>query len=131
MRAARAALVVDDSAAVRRQLRLALERLDLRVDEAGDGADGWKRLNAGTRYDLLCTDVNMPRMDGLKLVALVRAAGPHRAVPILVITTESAEGDRRRAMDLGASAYLVKPVQAHQVAEAVRPLLGPPGGATG
>lgn len=118
------ALVVDDSPAMRRQLGHALGRaFGCTADEAGDGAEAWKKLAAG-RYDILLTDINMPVMDGLKLVALVRQAGPHRTVPVVVITTEGAEADRARAMALGASAYLTKPVQSQQVVDAVRRLLG-------
>jgi two-component system, chemotaxis family, chemotaxis protein CheY len=117
-----AALVVDDSGAMRRQLTAALQRLGLTTAEACNGAEGWRRLQSAI-YDLICTDVNMPLMDGLKLVALVRSGGAHRCTPIVVITTEAAEADRQRALALGASAYLVKPVQGRQVAETVRGLL--------
>ena len=121
--AQRNALVVDDSPATRRQLCYALERLEgFSTVEAGDGADAWRKL-ASAAFDILLTDINMPLLDGLKLVALVRNGGTHRAIPIVVITTEGAEADRRRAMSLGASAYLVKPVQVHQVVDAVRTLL--------
>jgi two-component system chemotaxis response regulator CheY len=117
------ALVVDDSPAIRRQLRGALERIEgLDVAEAENGADGWRKLAAGT-YDLVLTDVNMPVLDGLKLVSLVRAGGAHQDVPIVVVTTQGAEADRRRAMALGASAYLVKPVGAEEVLDTVRGLL--------
>jgi len=119
------ALVVDDSPAMRRQLGHALQRaFGCAAAEAADGAEAWKKLAAG-RFDILLTDINMPVMDGLKLVALVRQAGAHREVPIVVITTEGAEADRARAMALGASAYLTKPVQSQQVVDAVRRLLGP------
>jgi two-component system chemotaxis response regulator CheY len=118
------ALVVDDSPAMRRQLCYALERVvGMDTAEAEHGADAWRKLAAAT-FDVVLTDVNMPVLDGLKLVSLVRAAGRHREVPIVVITTEGADADRRRAMALGASAYLVKPVQAPQVIETVRTLLG-------
>jgi two-component system chemotaxis response regulator CheY len=117
------ALVVDDSGAMRRQLAYALRRIPgMSVVEATDGADAWRKL-ASASFDILLTDINMPLLDGLKLVALVRAGGPHLRVPVVVITTEGAEADRKRAMSLGASAYLVKPVQATQVVEAVRGLL--------
>jgi len=117
------ALVVDDSPAMRKQLSYALQRvMGMEASEAGDGADAWRKLGRD-RFDILITDINMPLMDGLKLVSLVRAGGPHQRVPIVVITTESAEADRRRAMALGASAYLVKPVQAQQVVDTVRTLL--------
>ena len=62
-------------------------------------------------------------LDGLKLVSMVRSSGAHQGTPIVIITTEGAEADRRRAMALGASAYLVKPVQAQQVVDSVRTLL--------
>jgi two-component system chemotaxis response regulator CheY len=117
------ALVVDDSPAMRKQLSYALQRvMGMDTAEAGDGADAWRKL-ASSSYDILITDINMPLMDGLKLVSLVRQGGPHQRIPIVVITTEGAEADRRRAMALGASAYLVKPVQAQQVVDTVRTLL--------
>lgn len=117
------ALVVDDSPAMRKQLCYALQRVvGMETVEASDGADAWRKLNT-VAFDIVITDINMPLLDGLKLVALVRAGGAHQRVPIVVITTESAEMDRKRAMSLGASAYLVKPVQAAQVVETVRSLL--------
>jgi two-component system chemotaxis response regulator CheY len=117
------ALVVDDSPAMRKQLSYALQRvMGMEATEAGDGADAWRKLAAAS-FDIVITDINMPMMDGLKLVSMVRAGGAHQRVPIVVITTESAEADRRRAMALGASAYLVKPVQAQQVVETVKALL--------
>jgi two-component system, chemotaxis family, chemotaxis protein CheY len=121
--AQRHALVVDDSPAMRKQLSYALQRtIGMEATEAGDGADAWRKLSANS-FDILITDINMPMMDGLKLVSMVRSAGSHQRIPIVVITTEGAEADRRRAMALGASAYLVKPVQAQQVVETVRTLL--------
>jgi two-component system chemotaxis response regulator CheY len=117
------ALIVDDSDAMRKQLAYALQRIGgVSSVEATDGADAWRKL-ASASFDIVLTDINMPLLDGLKLVALVRASGPHTRIPIIVITTEGAEADRRRAMSLGASAYLVKPVQATQVVEAVKGLL--------
>ncbi len=117
------ALVVDDSGAMRRQLAYALQRIaGMGTVEAADGADAWRKLSSAA-FDIVITDINMPLLDGLKLVALVRAGGPHQRVPIVVITTEGAEADRKRALNLGASAYLVKPVQASQVVETVRALL--------
>ncbi len=117
------ALVVDDSPAMRKQLAYALQRIPgMSAVEACDGADAWRKLSSAA-FDIVLTDINMPLLDGLKLVALVRAGGAHQRVPVVIITTEGAEADRRRAMSLGASAYLVKPVQATQVVEAVKGLL--------
>ncbi len=117
------ALIVDDSEAMRKQLAYALQRIGgVSTVAATDGADAWRKLSSAA-FDIVLTDINMPLLDGLKLVGLVRAGGPHQRVPIVVITTEGAEADRRRAMSLGASAYLVKPVQATQVVETVKGLL--------
>ena len=118
------ALVVDDSQAMRRSIIYALERLGSVICvEAQDGADGLKKLTTEGRFDIVLTDINMPLMDGLKLISHIRQATDHRRVPIVVVTTASAQADRERALALGASAYLVKPVQAKQVQGAVRELL--------
>ncbi|WP_141333425.1 response regulator [Myxococcus sp. AB025B] len=117
------ALVVDDSQAMRRSIMYALQRISGMVcTEAQDGAEGLKKLTQG-RFDLVLTDINMPLMDGLKLIHHIRQATDHRGVPIVVITTEGAAADRERALALGASAYLVKPVQAKVVMDTVKHLL--------
>ncbi|MBJ6765128.1 response regulator [Corallococcus sp. H22C18031201] len=118
------ALVVDDSQAMRRSIMYALQRLGgVTCIEAQDGAEGLKKLTTQGRFDLVLTDINMPLMDGLKLISHIRQATDHRTVPIVVITTEAAAVDRQRAMVLGASAYLVKPVQAKVVVDTVKELL--------
>src|SRR5687768_5146874 len=114
------ALVVDDNAMVRQQLCRALQRIPgAKTVEATDGADGWPKPSADT-FQLLVTDINMPVMDGLKLVSMVRSGGSHKEIPIVVITTETAEADRDRALSLGATAYLTKPVQAPAVVAAAK-----------
>jgi two-component system chemotaxis response regulator CheY len=102
---------------------MALQRVPgLSAVEAGDGAEAWRKLASGA-FDILITDVNMPVLDGLKLISLVRGGGVHQKIPVVVVTTEGAEADRRRALSLGADDYLVKPVQAAQVVDAVKRLL--------
>jgi two-component system chemotaxis response regulator CheY len=109
---------------MRQLLVFALARVkNLRVTEADDGVDGLRKL-ASARYDIIVTDINMPIMDGLKLVKRVRTDPVHKDVPIVIITTESAEEDRQRALSLGANAYITKPIQAPQVIAKVRELLG-------
>jgi two-component system chemotaxis response regulator CheY len=95
---------------------------DVRVTEAADGIDALRKL-ASQRFDLIMTDINMPVMDGLKLIKRVRDDARHQNVPIAVISTESADADRERAMALGANAYLIKPVQAEQVIACITQLL--------
>ena len=98
---------------------------DLHVIEADDGVDALKKL-AAARFDIILTDINMPMMDGLKLVKHVRSMEGHKDVPIVIITTEGAEVDRQRALALGANAYIVKPIRGPQVLSTVRDLLHVP-----
>ena len=117
------ALVVDDSLAMRRRLVAVLQRLGAAAcDEAEDGAEGLKRFSEAD-YDLVLTDLNMPLVDGLKLIQHIRAGDRRQDVPILVVTTEACETDRSRALALGASAYLLKPIHPARVSSAVRDLL--------
>ncbi|NLE47241.1 MAG: response regulator, partial [Sandaracinaceae bacterium] len=90
--------------------------------EAEDGVDGLRKLATGT-FDLIITDINMPIMDGLKLVQRIRSDEKHKDVPIIIITTEGSTEDRQRAMALGANAYITKPIQAPQVISEVKALL--------
>ena len=116
-------LVVEDSPMMRQLLVFALSRVkNLRVTEADDGVDGLRKL-AGNSYDIILTDINMPIMDGLKLVKRVRTDPVHKDTPIVVITTEGSEEDRQRAIALGANAYITKPIQAPQVIAKVKELL--------
>ncbi|NOQ52172.1 MAG: response regulator [Desulfuromonadaceae bacterium] len=116
-------LVVDDSPTMRQLIVFALRRIPgLQIDEAGDGVAALKKL-ASESYSLLLTDINMPIMDGLKLVSLIRNDSQYNTVPIVVITTEGAAQDRDKALALGANEYLAKPIQASRVIEIVRRLL--------
>jgi len=118
-----AALVVEDSPTMRQLIVFALRRLQtLKVTEADDGVDALRKLQAG-KFDILITDINMPIMDGLKLVSLVRKDATHKDIPIVIITTEGAQEDRQRALALGANAYITKPIQAPQVINTVKELL--------
>jgi two-component system chemotaxis response regulator CheY len=117
------ALVVEDSPTMRQLIVFALRRLrSLHVTEADDGVDALKKLQADT-FDILITDINMPMMDGLKLVSLVRNNEAHKDIPIVIITTEGAQEDRQRALALGANAYITKPIQAPQIIDTVKGLL--------
>lgn len=116
-------LIVEDSPMMRQLIVFALSRIkNLKVIEADDGVDGLKKLASG-RFDIVITDINMPIMDGLKLVKRIRSDAVHRDIPIMIITTEGAEEDRQRALQLGANAYITKPIQAPQVISKVKELL--------
>ena len=117
------ALVVEDSPPMRKMIVFALSRIKgLVVAEADDGVDALRRL-AATKFDLVITDINMPILDGLKLVKRLRADESYMHVPIIIITTEGSTEDRQRAMALGANAYITKPIQAPQVIAKVKELL--------
>ena len=119
-----ACLIIEDSPMMRQLLVFALARIrNLRVTEADDGVDALRKL-ANARFDLIVTDINMPIMDGLKLIRRVRTDPIHKDTPIIVITTEGAEEDRHRALQLGANAYITKPIQAPQVIAKAKELLG-------
>jgi two-component system chemotaxis response regulator CheY len=116
-------LVVEDSPMMRQLLVFALARVRrIQVTEADDGVDALRKL-ATQKFDLILTDINMPVMDGLKLVKRIRADANHANTPIVVITTEGSTEDRQRAMALGANAYITKPIQAPQVIQKVKELL--------
>jgi two-component system chemotaxis response regulator CheY len=108
---------------MRQLLVFALKRLQgVEVVEAKDGMDGLRKVTSD-HFDLALVDINMPVMDGLKLIHLIRDEESLKSMPIVVITTEGAEEDRARALALGADEYLTKPVQANRVLAVVKGLL--------
>jgi two-component system, chemotaxis family, chemotaxis protein CheY len=122
---ARSALVVEDSPTMRQLIVFALQRIrGMRVVEAANGVEALRKLAPPAWFDIILTDVNMPVMDGLKLVQRIRMDAELKDIPIIVITTESSTPDRERALALGASAYITKPIQAPQVIDAVCAILG-------
>ena len=116
-------LIVEDSPTMRQLLAFALKRLKhTDVVEAQDGMDGLRKVTSD-HFDLALVDINMPIMDGLKLISLIRGEETLQQMPIVVITTEGAEEDRQRALALGANEYLTKPIQANRVLQVARGLL--------
>jgi two-component system chemotaxis response regulator CheY len=116
-------LIVEDSPAMRQLLVFALRRLkNVEISEAQDGMDGLRKISSD-HYDLALIDINMPVMDGLKLISLIRSDDNLKEIPICVITTEGAKEDRERAMSLGANEYLTKPIQANRVLSVAKSLL--------
>ena len=116
-------LIVEDSPTMRQLLTFALRRLkNVDIVEAQDGMDGLRKVSSD-HFDLALVDINMPIMDGLKLISLIRGDDNLRSIPIVVITTEGAKEDRDRALNLGADEYLTKPIQANRVLAVVKDLL--------
>ena len=116
-------LVVEDSPTMRQLIVFALKRIrGFKIVEANDSVDGLKKLSA-EKFDLILTDINMPIMDGLKLVSMVRNDPNYKETPIIVITTEGATEDRERALALGANEYITKPIQTMKILETVKKLM--------
>ena len=116
-------LIVEDSPTMRQLLVFALRRLkNVEIVEAQDGMDGLRKVSSD-HFDIALIDINMPVMDGLKLIRLMRSEETLKSIPIVVITTEGASEDRERALSLGANEYLTKPIQANRVLSVVKDLM--------
>ena len=116
-------LIVEDSPTMRQLLVFALKRIKgVEIVEAQDGMDGLRKVTSD-QFDLAFVDINMPVMDGLKLISLIRGEENLASMPICVITTEGAREDRERAIALGANEYLTKPIQANKVLGVAKSLL--------
>jgi len=115
-------LVVDDSITVRRVTQRLLERNGMRVLTARDGMDAIALLSEQVP-DIILLDIEMPRMDGYEVAALVRSDPRLRDVPIIMITSRVGEKHRARAIELGVNDYLGKPYQESQLLDAITPLV--------
>lgn len=112
-------LIVDDSAAIRKILTRVLRQTDLNlgeIREAGDGTEAIEILKTRT-FGLILSDINMPQMDGLQLLARIKAQEHLRQVPVIMITTEGGQGKVMEAVQLGATGYVRKPFTAEQIKE--------------
>ena len=102
-------LVVEDNNAMRNLIATALDQhLDVDVFEAENGFAALKQLPEND-FQLILTDINMPDINGLELISFLRQHPTYKDVPILIITTEAGDEDRRRDLSIGANGYLVKP----------------------
>ncbi|MCB0219135.1 MAG: response regulator [Chrysiogenetes bacterium] len=117
-------LVVDDSPTMRQLVVHGLRRLPgAKLEEAGDGVEACKKL-AGKVYDLVMLDINMPLLDGLKVLAHIRSSKNNATTAVIMLTTEGGEVEKQRAGELGANAYLTKPTQAMVLQRTVKQILG-------
>ncbi|MCE2885216.1 MAG: hybrid sensor histidine kinase/response regulator [Planctomycetaceae bacterium] len=125
------ALVVDDSATVREVERQLLVRMGFSVETAVDGLDGWHQLRDGA-FDLVVSDIDMPRMNGIEFVRTLRADGRFASLPVIVVSYKDREEDRLAGLEAGATAYLTKGAfQDSTFADTVRDLVDPSRGAGG
>ncbi len=113
-------LAVDDSRTMRDMVRLTLNGAGFGTHLAEDGVHGLEVLDGIAPPDAIITDINMPRMDGFGFITAVRGRDALRAVPILVLTTESAAEMKTRARDAGATGWIVKPFDPDKLIKAVK-----------
>src|SRR5215469_12581743 len=120
-------LVVDDSAAIRKILQRVLRQTGMAINtihEAGDGEEALQLLRAH-KVDLVLSDINMPKMDGLELLAALKKSPDWMNVPVVMITTEGGETKVAEAVRLGANGYVRKPFTADQIKEKLAGILEP------
>lgn len=117
-------LAVDDSRTMRDMVRLTLTGAGMTTHLAEDGIHGLEVLDQIAPPDAIITDINMPRMDGFGFIDAVRARAEYRAVPILVLTTESAAEMKSRAREAGATGWIVKPFDPEKLVKALRMVAG-------
>ncbi|WP_402372901.1 response regulator [Isoptericola rhizosphaerae] len=103
------ALIIDDARVMRRIVATTLKDLGFETAEAADGRQALDLLEAGEEFDLACIDWNMPVMDGLEFVQAVRTRREWRDLTLMMVTTESEQGQIVRALAAGAHEYLIKP----------------------
>ena len=118
-------LVVDDSAAIRKILQRVLRQTGMAIrtiHEAGDGQEALQVMKS-QNVDLVLTDINMPKMDGLQFLASVKASPRWQRVPVVMITTEGGESKVGEAVRLGAAGYVRKPFTADQIKEKLAGIL--------
>ncbi|HWE49145.1 MAG TPA: response regulator [Bryobacteraceae bacterium] len=118
-------LIVDDSAAIRKILQRVLRQTDLPlgdIKEAGDGTEAVEILKDRT-FGLILSDINMPHMDGLQLLARIKEMDHLKNVPVIMITTEGGQGKVLEAVQLGATGYVRKPFTADQIKEKLAGIL--------
>lgn len=118
-------LAVDDSRTIRDMLSLTLNQAGFTPHLADDGVHGLEVLDEmSPAPDAIITDINMPRMDGFGFIEAVRKIEKYRAIPILVLTTESANELKQRARDAGATGWIVKPFEPKKLIRALQMVTG-------
>ncbi|MCB1950229.1 response regulator [Nitrosomonas sp.] len=112
-------LTVDDSASIRQMVTFTLKGAGYEVIEAVDGQDALEKANRQA-FNLVLTDINMPRMDGLKLLEKLRDLAHYKNIPILMLTTESDEQMKAKGRAAGATGWLVKPFNPESLLEVIK-----------
>ncbi len=115
-------LAVDDSASMRQMVVFTLKSAGYTVIEAGDGQEAFEKAR-GQQVDLVLTDQNMPRMDGITLVKSLRGLPTYSATPMLILTTESSDEMKVKGKAAGATGWLVKPFDPAKLLEVIKKVI--------
>jgi two-component system chemotaxis response regulator CheY len=115
-------LVVDDSGTVRQQVSMALKQAGFAIVEAADGVEALAAIESNRAIDMVVCDVNMPNLNGLEMVERIKSDPQHKALPILMLTTEGQPSMIRRAKEAGAVGWIVKPFDANQLVQTAKHL---------
>jgi len=113
-------LIVEDSATTRALIRAVIEDLgDFNIVEAGSGFEALKLLPT-QEFNLVMTDVNMPDINGLELIHFIKSNPRYSHIPLIIVSTERSEEDKKRGIALGAMSYITKPFKAQELQEVVK-----------
>jgi two-component system chemotaxis response regulator CheY len=117
-------LIVEDSATTRALIRAIIDELgDFETVEASSGFEALKMLPL-QEYHLIITDINMPDINGLELISFVRNNPRYNHLPIVIVSTERSEEDKKRGIALGATAYVAKPFKSGELQEIIKSTIG-------
>ncbi len=117
-------LIVEDSATTRALIRAVIDEIgEFETVEASSGFEALKMLPQQA-YDLIITDINMPDINGLELISFVRNNPRFTHLPIVIVSTERSEEDKRRGMALGATAYVTKPFKSFELQDIIKKTIG-------
>jgi two-component system chemotaxis response regulator CheY len=117
-------LIVDDSSAIRTLIRSIVEDIgDTNVFEASTGFEALKTLPTQP-IDLALIDINMPDINGLELTNFIKSSEQYKHIPVIIITTEASDDDKKKGLGLGAQAYITKPFKYDELQEIIRENLG-------
>jgi two-component system chemotaxis response regulator CheY len=113
-------LIVEDSVTTRALIRAIIEEMgDFNTVEAGSGFEALKLLPT-QEFNLVITDVNMPDINGLELINFIKSNSRYSHIPLIIVSTERSDEDRKRGIALGAMAYITKPFKAHELQEVIK-----------
>lgn len=120
---AKVIFTADDSASMRQMISFTLRQAGYEVAECIDGSDAMNKMAKSASVDMLITDLNMPNKDGIQLITWVREQPQFRFIPVIMLTTESADSKKQAGKNAGATGWIVKPFQPDQLLAVVKKVL--------